>query len=426
MNVHEYLDAVDQVSSLSAKPTLSTREVQKQNALLGAIAAAKHLFTPEAIRDANRDRLLREAGLPRNPEAVRRRVPTNVDRDYRLYGLGKDVRLTYVPDDTEVRANVENPVAPASISYTQTAGRFVPQGMWPRYLESAKHADELFDPANHFALETDTGNPTSVPSADDVTISSVQVGEGLQTGETDVANFGTSLLGAWTQRSRLVVISRELLQDTNYPLGDVIELIFAKRFARGVGQLLVNGSGVNTLTGLLTAAVASGANITIATGSSTNDGSLNTGSNSIGTNDFVNCMKGLDAAYWSGAKWMMNPATLLAIWGQLDKQGHPLMNDLMSPGGRGVDRAPYILGHPVVLCPSMPTINRSANSVVLYHPDYFIVRKVPSSMYVRRFNNAAGLIEKDLVGFEAFYRTDSNLSLPNASFAPVSVIQHHS
>jgi HK97 family phage major capsid protein len=423
MNVHEYLNAVEEVSSLSAKPTLSTREVQKQNALLAAIAAAKAFFTPEQIRDANRDRTLREAGLPRNPEAIRRRVPASVDREWRNFGLGKDVRLTYVPDDMESRANV---AGTESITYTQTAGRFVPQGMWPRYLESAKHADELFDPANHFELLTDTGNPTSVPSADDVSVSSVQVGEGLTTGETDVANFGTSLLGAWSQRSRLVVISRELLQDTNYPFSDVIELIFAKRFARGVGALLVNGSGVNTLTGLLTAAIASGANITIATGSATNDGSANTGSNSIGTNDFVNCMKGLDPAYWSGAKWMMNPATLLAIWSQLDKSGRPLMNDLLSPGGMGVDRAPYILGHPVVICPSMPVINRSANSVVLFHPDYFIVRKVPSSMYVRRFDNAAGLIEKDLVGFEAFYRTDSNLSAPNASFAPVSIIQHHS
>jgi HK97 family phage major capsid protein len=425
MNVHEYLNAVDEVSSLSMKTSLSTREVQKQNALLGVIAASKHLFSAEEIKRASGDRLAKEAGLARPFERARRRIPESVDREYRDAGLGLSVRLTHVPDDLEARTNV---AGTESIAYTgaSTTGRIVPWGIYGRFLETAKHADDLFQPWTHFDLETDTGNPTSVPSADDVSKQSVQVSEGVQNSESDVANFGTMALGAWTFRSGRVVVSRELLQDSNYPIADVLEMIFAKRHARGVGQALVSGTGVSSPTGLLTAAVASGGNVTVAVGSSGNDGSANTGSNSIGTDDLIAVLKGLDPAYWSGAIFAMHPATLLSLWGQKDKSGRPLVDgSILSPGAMPTD-APYILGKPVAVCPSMPLIGRADNSVVLYHPDYFFVRSVPSSMYVRVFQEAANLVENDSVAFESFYRVDSNLSVPNGSFAPCSVLANHS
>ena len=425
MNVHEYLTAVDEVSALSMKPSLSTREVQKQNALLGVIAASKHLFTADEIKRASGDRLLKEAGLPRDFERARRRIPESVDREYRDAGLGRSVRLTRVPDDLESRANL---AGTESIAYqgASTTGRIVPWGIWGRFLETAKHADDLFQEWTHFSLETDTGNPTSVPSADDVSKQSSQVNEAAQSSESDVANFGQLQLGAWSFRTGRVVVTRELLQDSNYPIADVLERIFAKRHARGVGQALVSGTGVSSPTGLLTAAVASGANVTVANGSASNDGSANTGANSIGTDDLINTMKGLDPAYWPGSIWAMNPATLLSLWGQKDKSGRPIIDgSILSPGGMPTV-APFILGKPVAICPSMPKIQNAANSVVLYHPDYFFVRSVPSSMYVRVFQEAVNLVENDAVAFESFYRVDSNLSSPNASFAPVSVLANHS
>lgn len=424
MNVEQYLNAVDEVSSLSIKPSLSTREVQRQNALLAVISASKNLFSTEEIKRATRDRVLKEAGLPREPEKIRRRVSAEVDREYRLAGLGKNPRLTVVPDDLESRANL---AGTESIAYTQPAagGKFVPFGMFGRFLESAKHADDIFQDWAHFPIETETGNSMSVPSADDVSVQSSQITEGNLGTESDIANFGTLTLNAWSFRSHRVLVSIELLQDSNFPIADVLETVFAKRHARGIGQALINGSGVNQPTGLVTGALSSGANVTIAAGSSANDGSSSTGSNSIGTDDFKNCLAGLDPAYWQGALWAMNPSTLLSLWGQRDKQGRPLINDLMSPGGM-MNTTPYIMGKRVAVCPSMDKIGATKNSVVLYHPDYFLVRNVPSSMYVRVFTQTPGYIENGLIGFESFYRVDSALSSPNPSFAPVSVIQNHS
>ena len=49
-----------------------------------------------------------------------------------------------------------------------------------------------------------------------------------------------------------MAVSLELLQDSNWPFGTVLERVFAMRFARGIGAKLITGNGVNTLTGLLT------------------------------------------------------------------------------------------------------------------------------------------------------------------------------
>ncbi len=424
MLYEQYASAVEELFNLNAKPTLTRRDELRQQSLLMLVKAGNTTFSPEEIRAGERDRLRREAGLPREATLATRRIPESVDREYRDAGLGRSVRLTHVPDDREVRANE---AGEESIFYsgTSTTGRLVPWGLYPRFLESLKYADDIFQPWAHNHLETDTGAPTVVPSADDVTKQSVQVSEASQSSEVDIANFGQMPLGSWSFRTGRVVVSRELLQDSAYPIADVLERIFAKRHARGVGQAIVSGTGVNQPTGLLTAAAGSGCSVTIAAGSSPNDGLSEAGGTSLGTADFINALKGLDPAYWPGSIWAMNPATLLELWGQVDKQGRPLVNDYMSPGGMPTV-TPFILGKRVAVCPSMPTVGNAHNSVILYHPDYFFVRSVPSSMYVRVFHEAANLVEQDCVAFESFYRVDSNLSVPNSSYAPCSLIQNHS
>jgi HK97 family phage major capsid protein len=420
-----YLDAVSGVAELSMRASLSKKDEVRLAGLMSTVAQGKVLFSAEQIRSATRDRVLREAGLPREPEKIQRRVPEEVDRDYRMIGLGREVRMTRVPDDLEARSNL---AGTESISYQgDTGSRFVPWGMWQRFLPVQKQHDQIFEDWAHLPIRTDTGNPFQLPELDDVSINSVQVSEGVKSNEADVNNFGQLQLAAYTQRSQRVVVSLELLEDANFPLGDVLETVFAARFARGVGSLLINGTGVGQPTGLLTAALSSGANVTVAVGSSVNDGTSNTGSNSIGTDDLINTMKGLDPAYWPGSLWCMHPATLLSLWSQRDKSGRPLVDgSILSPDGGPVGMAPFIMGKRVVVSPSMPKIGNGANSVILYHPNYFCVRTVPSSMYVRVFREAANLIDFGLIAYEAFYRVDSQLSVPNRNFAPVSVLANHS
>ena len=251
-----------------------------------------------------------------------------------------------------------------------------------------------------------------------------QVSETLQTSEVDVANFGTAQLNAWTFRSGYVAVSRELFEDSNFPIGTVLERVFAMRMARGIGPKLINGSGVNTLTGLLTAALANGAPVVVAVGSSNNTGGAETGSNSIGTADINAAYYKLDPAYRPGAVWAMNDSTLNYLDGIVTKQGLPLVKFCDGPNGQS--NVPFIHGKRVCICPSMPSLGAAKNSVEFYNPFYFVQRRVPSSAYVRRFDQAAKFVEYGLIGFQEFMRVDSNLIAPNPSYVPAVIIQNHS
>ena len=430
LTAQSYLDAVSQVAELSLRSSLSKKDEVRLSGLLAIAAQGKHLFKPEEIAAAQRDALLRAANLPREASRGNRRgfLDESVEREYRDFAAGKNVRLTTVPDDRD-REVRQNEAGTETISYTQPSagGKFVPWGMYGRVFEVMKQHDQVLEPWANFTVETDDGNPTSFPIFDDVAAAAAQVTEANQSSQSKITNFGQLQLQAWSFRTALVAISLELLQDSNYPWPMVLERVFAGQLARGVAKAITTGSGANGPTGLVTAAIASGGNITIAAGSSVNDGTANTGANSIGSDDLANCMKGLNPAYWPRALFAMHPNTLISLWSQRDKQGHPLVQNYLSAAfEQGIESAPYVMGKRVVISPSMATIGPSSNAVVLYSPDYFVFRTVPSSMYVRRFQELPGLVEAGLVAFQAWLRCDSNLQAPNASFAPCSVIQNHS
>jgi HK97 family phage major capsid protein len=296
--------------------------------------------------------------------------------------------------------------------------------MYGRAFETMRQYDELFDARYSNVVETDTGASTAFPVWDDVANASVQVGEATISTEVDVANFGTTQLNAYAFRSKIVAVSLELLQDSNFPIGQVLERVFAMRHARGVGKALVSGSGVGAPTGLITAVVASGVSPVIAAGSGPNTGGSETGATSIGTPDINALYHKLDPAYRPGAVWYMNDATLEYLDGLLDKMGRPIVKFREGLDGDGF--CPYIYNRPVAICPSMPAMGSGQNSVLFGNPLYFVQRRVPSSMYLRRFWENDKLVQFGLVGFESWLRADSGLVAPDANFAPYQLIQQHS
>jgi HK97 family phage major capsid protein len=61
---------------------------------------------------------------------------------------------------------------------------------------------------------------------------------------------------------------------------------------------------------------------------------------------------------------------------------------------------PYIHGKRVAICPSMPSMGGGKNPIVFGNPLYFVQRRVPSSMFVRRLWENPSLVQFGLVGFE--------------------------
>lgn len=422
----EYMNVIVELEAITNQPGNLTHKQEARHATLLAKAKALNLSASvEEIRHWEKDRLLKIAGLPRAPERGQLgRLDEETEHEWRAFGLGEPVRATRVPPDSETRAYATpNEGGQQSLTSTQLAagGGFVPVGCHERTFETAKQYDQIFDSQFCNVIETPTGASTSFPVWDDITQNSFQVGETAKVNEADVINFGSSMLNAWKQGSGIVAVSLELLQDSNWPFGTVLERVFAMRFARGIGAKLISGNGLNTLTGLLTGVVGAGAQIVVANGSGANTGGAETGSTSIGSQDINTAFHKLNPAYRSGAVWAMNDNTLAYLQGLIDKVGASLVKLVGELG------APTIHGRNVCICPSMPDMAAGANPVVLYNPAYFVQRRVPSSMYVQRFDQSPSLVEAGLCGFQEFCRVDSAFIAPTPGAAVAAVIlQNHS
>jgi HK97 family phage major capsid protein len=300
--ITELTSCIEELETLTSKPSMNSRDEKRHAFLLSKVSLLKSGISVAELRRYEMDRLLAQAGLARAPQAARTRLDEEASREWRSFLKGEPVRPTRVPPDTEVRANE---AGTQSLTATQgpAGGYFVPFGIHDRAFETMRQHDQVFDPQFSSIVETSSGNATTFPSWNDVTNSSVQIGETVQSNEVDIANFGNITLNAYTFRSKIVAVSIELLQDSEFDFGAILERVFAMRHARGVGAALISGSGVNSPTGLVTAVVASGASPVIAAGSSTNTGGSETGSTTIGTQDINNLYAKLDPAYRNGACW---------------------------------------------------------------------------------------------------------------------------
>lgn len=420
----ELYNAIEECERLSSLESPTQQQRTRCNFLLAKISLLKQGVNPAELRRAEQDRLLGMLGQPRLPERSRTGLDAEVEQEWRKFFAGEPVRSTMIPPDREVRANE---AGTESISFTQgvPGGYFVPLGMYDRAFETMKQYDQVFEDWASNVVETDNGASTAFPVWDDVANASVQVSEAAQSTEVDIANFGTTQLNAYAFRSKIVAVSIELLEDSNFPLGKVLERVFAMRHARGVGAALISGSGVAAPTGLLTAVVASGAVPVIASGSSSNTGGSETGATSVGTVDIGKLYASLNPAYRPGAVFYMHDATLQYLAQLLDKQGRPVVSFRKGLEDDG-DGTYVIMGKRVAVCNSMPTMGSAKNPIVFGNPLYFIQRRVPSSMYVRSFRENPTLVQFGLVGFESWLRVDSGLVAPNANALPYNYIQSHS
>ena len=322
-----------------------------------------------------------------------------------------------------------------SITYTQGAagGYFVPAGFVYDVEIATKYFCPMADGSVIRILETATGNVLPYPTNNDTSEAWYIIGEAQQVSDQgQSSNYPTPgtapsgqpgdlgmsqvTFGAWKGTTGLVRVSLELLQDSAFDLEDFLKNAFAVRMGRGYEYYLTRGSGVNQPEGILTAVVASGQPATIATGSSTNDGSANTGSNSIGTNDLISLEHAIDPTYRRGGKFLLNDSTLKTIKQLLDKYGRPLWVP-----GLAVNAPDTILGYEYVINQAMPGIAAAANTVLFGALNKFVMRKVRDLSVLRLDERFADFGE---VAWIAFSRIDSQLV--DAGIHPIGYLQQHS
>jgi HK97 family phage major capsid protein len=185
---------------------------------------------------------------------------------------------------------------------------------------------------------------------------------------------------------------------------------------RGYETYLTNGSGSNAPTGILTAIAASGATPVTAAGSSANDGTSNTGANSIGYADLINLIHSVDPSYRRGAAFMLHDTTVRFLKTLLDKYGRPLWVPAVKDG-----EPDTICGYKYVVNQSFPVLAASATTVAFGDWSKFIVRRVKDLSVIRLDERFADYGEVAFVGFS---RIDSNLV--DAGTHPLNVLKQHS
>ena len=322
-----------------------------------------------------------------------------------------------------------------SITYTEgsVGGYFVPAGFVYDVEKATKYFAPLLDGSVIRTLETATGQVLPYPTSNDTQNAWTLVGEALQVsdqgtnvnyptqGSAPTGQPGNVLLGhinfnAYKGTTGLVRVSLELLQDSAFPLEAFLTEAFAIRLGRGYEYYLTNGTGNNQPTGILPAIAASGAVPVTAAGSSANDGSSNTGANSIGYQDLVNLIHSVDPTYRRGAKFMLHDSTLRFLKTLLDKFGRPLWVPSMKEG-----EPDSLCGYPVVINQSFPQIAASETTVAFGDFQKFIARKVKGLQVLRLDERFADFGEVAYIGFS---RIDSNYVF--SGVPALNVLQQHS
>jgi HK97 family phage major capsid protein len=291
------------------------------------------------------------------------------------------------------------------------------------YLIPAGFADELESATKYYAdlmnvcrtIKTESGSVLPFPTSNDTGNAGVLLAENGTVTEQDVT-YGSVSFQSYKITSRLVKASAELLNDSAFDIYADLAQKFGERFGRAFESYFTTGSGSSQPTGLLTAIAASGASAITAAGSSANDGSANTGANSIGSQDLVNLEHSVDPSYRKNARYMFHDKTLGFLKGLLDKYGRPLWTPGVANGAPDT-----ISGYPYVINQSMPQIGASNVTVIFGDFSKFIIRRV-STPSIKRLSELFALTDE--IGFVGFSRVDSNLV--DAGTHPLNVLQQHS
>lgn len=354
---------------------------------------------------------------------------------------GVDVSLLEsVKRSIELAPNVEardQQAGTQSITYTEgpAGGYFVPAGFVYDVEVATKFYCNLLDGSTVKVLETATGNVLPYPTNNDTNEAWTIVGEGVQvsdqgqtpnyptpgtapSGQPGDLGLGSIPLNAYKGTTGLIRVSLELLQDSAFNLENFLTQAFAVRLGRGYEFYLTQGTGVNQPSGIIPQIAASGASPITAAGSSTNDGSSNTGANSIGYQDIINLIHSVDPTYRKGAsvKFMFHDQTLRFLRTLLDKFGRPYWQPSVKDG-----EPDTFAGYPYVINQSMAQIAASATTVAFGDFSKFLVRKVRDLQVLRLDERFADFGQ---VAYVAFSRIDSKLI--DAGTHPLNVLVQHS
>lgn len=242
-------------------------------------------------------------------------------------------------------------------------------------------------------ITTSTGADLRWPTNDDTGNEGEILAENQQVSEQDVT-LGGKTLKAHIFSSKMIRVSRALLQDSAFDLDAWLPRKLGERIGRRAARAWATGTGVDEPQGIT---VGSTVGKTGATGQTT----------SIIYNDLIDLEHSVDPAYRGQASYVLHDQLLKVIRKLVDGQSRPLWVPIPAPGFPAT-----INGFPYVVDNSMPVPAANAKSLVFGDLRAgYIVRQVLGVQVLRLIERYAEFLQ---VGFLGFSRMDGSIQDPAA------------
>jgi HK97 family phage major capsid protein len=252
------------------------------------------------------------------------------------------------------RVNADMQAGPVNAQTTGTGssgGYLVPEGFLARIVEVIKSFGGVLNNAE--TLTTESGNPLPFPTNDDTANEAVVTAESATPASGADLVFGQVQLSAFEYTAsgtggNALAVPLALIQDSAFDIEGYVAKALGKRLARKMATDAVNGTGTAQAQGILQAyAGAATASTTLAYG------------------DLIDLVMSLDEAYWPGAKWYMNRASLGTVMKLQDGDGNlifrPGIAMIADDGTTKISTAIQVgaILAPVVLDPGFSTFGAS-------------------------------------------------------------------
>lgn len=241
-------------------------------------------------------------------------------------------------------------------------------------------------------FRTASGTDMPFPTNNDTSNKGAILAENTQVSEVD-PTFGQLVLNSFKYSSKLVLIARELLQDSAVNIPELIGQILGERIGRIQNDHFTTGDASSKPNGVVTAATSS--SITTAAAAT------------ISYDNIVDLVHKLDPAYRPGARFMLHDGALKVIkkLKVLQYSGDTTGAPLWIPGLGGTV-GDTILNYPYTVNQSLDTPAAGTKSVLFGDFSKYLIRDVADIRLVRMDERYA---DYDQVGFTAFMRSDGDL-----------------
>ena len=275
-------------------------------------------------------------------------------------------------------------------------GLIIPKTLASEIEVALKSYGGMFEAAS--IITTSHGGDLILPTINDTEAKATIVSEYDQSTRR-APSFGSVTLKAYTYRTPIVPVSQELLQDSAFNLDALLSTLLAESFARGINADLTNGTGTGKPTGVVNAAVDSGAKPAAA---------------SITLDNNIDLLKSVNSAYARNGKFMFNRHTLWELAKIKDQSGRYIWHESTRDGSPAT-----LFGKEYILNDDIADIGAGNTSVLFGDFSKYKIRMVQNFRVVRLNELLAEYLSIGLFGFA---RVDGNLL--DAGTNPIKKLVH--